>query len=102
MTALANAFLRASGLPEKREEPALPPPRKFNLATDAVEERVNEHGCIDYGFTHNGIFQPVCMTCGEHKHANTGLRLYCERCENDVAGESDLNFGINEGGYDDY
>ena len=100
MSALANAFKRAAGVPEGQIKNDIPTPyygRK--VVADAVSTKLkgkeqpapvakqpeyltitNHNGYADFGYYEGGIFHVVCASCHALKMMNTGYGTACDKC----------------------
>lgn len=102
MSALANAFKRAAGVPEVDIKNNIPTPyygRKV-IARDVMEkikkpepvqkpdptylEMHNNHGYKDFGYFGDGRFHVVCASCHACKMENRGGGTVCEKCNDDA------------------
>lgn len=107
MSALANAFKRAAGIPEEEIKNDIQTPyygRK--VVADAVTSKlkeagksvpvnktpkcgtvVNSNGYSDYGYYEGGVFRVVCSDCQALKTMNTGNGTACYKCTSEALQE---------------
>lgn len=105
MTALANAFRRAAGMPENNSitskfEIEQANKKKAEELAERIEkleeeqdigrfgygeyERVNEHGFKELGFWENNYWYPICAQCGCYAMPNRGQGMICDICDHQL------------------
>ncbi len=105
MSALANAFKRAAGVPEKDIANNIPTPfygrkviaeaviKKTQSAAQPAPVRMasdfyrNEHGFVDYGYFEETRFYPECTGCHCPKPPNKGNGTDCDECNSNAIRE---------------